>query len=46
MYSNAYENNHFMEARRLIGNKEYRRAYNLLQSINDRCGEWYYLTGL
>ena len=46
MYSNAYENDYFMEARRLIENKEFKRAYNFLQSVNDKCSEWYYLTGL
>ena len=46
MYSNVYENDYFMEARRLIENKEFKRAYNFLQSVNDKCSEWYYLTGL
>ena len=45
MYSNAYENDYFMEARRLIENKEFKRAYNFLQSVNDKCSEWHYLTG-
>ena len=46
MYSNAYENDYFMEARRLIENKEFKRAYNFLQSVNDKCSEWYYLRGV
>ena len=46
MYSNAYENDHFVKARNLIANKEFRKAYNLLQSISDKSSEWYYLTGL
>ena len=46
MYSNAYENDCFMKARRLIENKEFKKAYNFLQSINEKCSEWYYLTGL
>ena len=35
-----------MKARRLIENKEFKKAYNFLQSINEKCSEWYYLTGL
>lgn len=46
MYSNAYGNDCFMKARRLIENKEFKKAYNFLQSINEKCSEWYYLTGL
>jgi len=46
MYSNVYENDCFMKARRLIGNKEFKKAYNFLQNINEKCSEWYYLTGL
>lgn len=46
MYSNVYENDYFIEARKLIDNKEFKKAYNFLQSINDKCSEWYYLTGL
>ena len=46
MYSNAYENDCFMKARRLIENKEFKKAYNFLQSVNEKCSEWYYLTGL
>ncbi|MCC3870096.1 tetratricopeptide repeat protein [Terrisporobacter mayombei] len=46
MYSNVYENDCFMKARRMIENKDFKRAYNFLQSINEKCSEWYYLTGL
>lgn len=46
MYSNVYENDYFMKARRMIENKEFKKAYDFLQSINDKCSEWYYLTGL
>ena len=46
MYSNVYENDCFMKARTLIENKEFKKAYSFLQSINEKCSEWYYLTGL
>lgn len=46
MYSNVYENDCFMKARIMIENKDFKKAYNFLQSINEKCSEWYYLTGL
>ena len=46
MYSNVYENDYFIKARRLIENKEFKKAYNLLHSISDESSEWYYLTGV
>lgn len=46
MYSNVYENDYFIKVRRMIDNKEFKKAYNFLQNINDKCSEWYYLTGL
>lgn len=46
MQSNAYRKSDFIQVRQLIGNEEFRRAYNLLHSMNDRNGEWYYLAGL
>ena len=30
----------FVKARNLIANKEFRKAYNLLQSISDKSSEW------
>ena len=41
MYSNAYNNDYFMKARRLIENKDFKKAYNFLQGINDRSSEYY-----
>ncbi|MGL4913573.1 MAG: hypothetical protein ACRC3Y_14210 [Romboutsia sp.] len=46
MYSNVYSEEGFLKARKLIENKEFKKAYNLLESISEKCGEWYYLTGL
>ena len=46
MYSNVYENDYFIKVRRMIDNKEFKKAYNFLQNINEKCSEWYYLTGL
>lgn len=46
MYSNVYGDERFLKARKLIENKEFKKAYNLLESIGEKCGEWYYLTGL
>ena len=46
MNSNVYMNDSFVKARKLIGNKEFKKAYNFLQSINEKCSEWYYLAGV
>ena len=46
MHNNAYENDCFIKARKLIGDKEFKKAYNFLQTINEKCSEWYYLSGL
>ncbi|MBU5307806.1 hypothetical protein NSA24_03645 [Clostridioides mangenotii] len=41
-----FNNSGFMEARRMIDNREFRNAYNFLKSISDKCAEWYYLSGI
>ena len=46
MYSNVYSENNFTNIRSLMSNKEFEKAYDLLQKISDKCSEWYYLTGL
>ena len=46
MYNNVYDEEIFLTARKFIANKEFKRAYEFLQSISDKCGEWYYLRGL
>lgn len=46
MYNGAYGDDSFLKARKLIANKEFKKAYNFLQGISNKCGEWYYLTGL
>ena len=45
MYSNVYQGQ-FGDIRSLMAKKEFQRAYDLLQKINNKCSEWYYLTGL
>lgn len=45
MYSNTY-NDAFFKARRLIENKEFKSAYDFLQTISNKCSEWYYLSGI
>lgn len=46
MYSNTYYNENFMRARKLIESNESKKAYEFLQTIGNKCAEWYYLTGL
>ncbi|RDY22573.1 hypothetical protein CHF27_012680 [Romboutsia maritimum] len=46
MYSNAYDNDSFVKVRRLIENKEFKKAYEFLQTITNKCSEWYYLNGI
>lgn len=46
MYSNVYGNDVFLSARRLMANKEFKKAYHTLKNVGDKCSEWYYLTGL
>lgn len=46
MYSNTYNRENFIIARNLIDNKEFNKAYELLQTITNKCGEWFYLTGV
>ena len=36
----------FFKARRLIENKEFKSAYDFLQTISNKCSEWYYLSGI
>jgi hypothetical protein len=43
MYSNVY-NDSFIKVRSLIENKEYKKAYEFLQTISNKCSEWYYLS--
>ena len=45
MYNNVY-NDTFLNARKLINNKEFKAAYEFLQTISDKCSEWYYLSGI
>ena len=45
MYSNVY-NDSFIKVRSLIENKEYKKAYEFLQTISNKCSEWYYLSGI
>ena len=46
MYSNVYNDEGFTKVRRLIENKEFKKAYNFLHTINNKCSEWYYLRGV
>lgn len=45
MHSNTY-NDAFLKARRLIENKEFKSAYDFLQTVSNKCSEWYYLSGI
>ncbi|MDV9433670.1 hypothetical protein RZ839_010755 [Clostridioides difficile] len=45
MYSNTYNNENFMRARAFIENSEFKKAYDFLKTLTDKCAEWYYLTG-
>lgn len=45
MYSNTYNNENFMRARSFIENSEFKKAYDFLKTLTDKCAEWYYLTG-
>ena len=46
MYSNVYNDEGLTKVRRLIDNKEFKKAYNFLHTINNKCSEWYYLRGV
>lgn len=46
MNSKTYSNNSFLQIRNLLDINEFQRAYNLLQDVSDKNGEWYYLAGL
>lgn len=45
MYSNIYNNENFMRVRLFIENSEFKKVYDFLKILIDKCVEWYYLIG-